>query len=294
MPRHLVMVAAVFVALVMTTSATFSWISVQFRLPLVQDLIASLLHHETQKTQEVVNNNLQLMATRLGELQAQVLQLDSLGERLSNLAGIKRESEGAKTEKPKGGGQGGPLIVDHSQTTYRDLQREIDRLTRSVEIKADELAMLESQLLEKKIRERLLPTTSPVKGAAIGSSFGFRNDPIAGMRAMHEGIDFIAEAGTPIVAAAAGLVLMAEHHYEFGNVVDIDHGDGLVSRYAHMSRIDVKPGRMVRRGERIGLVGSTGRSTGPHLHFEVRMNGAAQNPAVFLRQGKEFANLRTR
>ncbi|MGE5385172.1 MAG: M23 family metallopeptidase, partial [Betaproteobacteria bacterium] len=108
------------------------------------------------------------------------------------------------------------------------------------------------------------------------------------------GLDFHAEAGSPVVAAAAGVVLVAEYHPEFGNMVDIDHGDGLISRYAHMARLDVKPGRMVRRGERIGLVGSTGRSTGPHLHFEVRMLGKPQNPTVFLNKDREYAALKKR
>jgi len=291
MPRHLALGTAAFVGLLMLTSATFSWLSIELRLPLVQDLMSSLLRKENQKSQEVVSNNLHLMATRLGELQAQVLQLDSLGERLSNLAGVKRENA---PEKPAGkGGQGGPLIPA-APLTYNELQQEIERLTRAVELKTDELAMLESRLLEKKVRERLLPTTLPVKASVMGSGYGHRSDPIAGVRAMHEGIDFIAETGTPIVAAASGVVLVAEYHHEFGNMIDIDHGDGLISRYAHMSRMDVKPGRMVRRGERIGLVGNTGRSTGSHLHFEVRMQGVAQNPAVFLRQGSEYAQVKTR
>lgn len=290
MPRHLALATFAFVGLVLTTSATFSWLSVELRLPVVQDLMNSLLRKESQKSQEVISNNLQLMATRLGELQAQVLQLDSLSDRLSNIAGVKRETPPEKTGK---GGQGGPLIIAQPMS-YNELQQEIERLTRAVEIKTDELAMLESKLLEKKVRERLLPTTVPVKGSVIGSTFGYRSDPIAGVRAMHEGIDFIIDSGTPIVAAASGVVLTAEYHHEFGNMVDIDHGDGLTSRYAHMSRLDVKPGRMVRRGERIGLVGSTGRSTGSHLHFEVRMQGVAQNPAVFLRQGNEYAQVKVR
>lgn len=293
MPRHLVLATFVLLFSVFATSATFSWLSMEFRLPLVQDLMTYLQRKETKKSQEVMSNNLDLMATRLGELQAQVIQLDSLGERLSNIAGVRRDIPVEKS-KPAGAplAQGGPFIP--APMNYNLLQQEIERLTKSVEFKTDELAMLEASLLEKKVRERLLPTTLPVRGASIGSGYGHRSDPFAGSRAMHEGIDFNIGSGAPVVAAAAGVVLVAEYHPEFGNMIDIDHGDGLISRYAHLSRIDIQSGRMVRRGERIGLVGSTGRSTGSHLHFEVRMLGVAQNPAVFLKKGSEFAQIKTR
>lgn len=284
MPRHVMLAVLVLFGLVFATSAAFSWLSVHLRLPLVQELVLSLHQRETQQTQELVRNNLQLMAIRLGELQAQVLQLDTLGERISALAGIKKEVPKAVDKAP---GQGGPLIA--APLSANQLQQEIDRLARVVDSKTDELTMLESRLVEKRVRDRLLPTTLPVKEALIGSGFGHRTDPIVGVRAMHEGIDFNAEIGTPVVAAAAGVVVAAEFHPEFGNMIDIDHGEGLVSRYAHLSRSLVKPGQLIRRGERIGAVGSTGRSTGPHLHFEVRMLGAAQNPAFFLKQGEEYA-----
>ncbi|MBS1191490.1 MAG: metalloendopeptidase-like rane protein [Rhodocyclaceae bacterium] len=290
MPRHVVAAVLLLIGLVFATSVVFSWLSVHLRLPLVQELVLSLQQRETQKTQEFVRSNLQLMATRVGELQAQVLQLDSLGERLSSLAGIKKE---APREANRPAGQGGPFIAATPLST-EELQREIERLSRVVDSKADELAALETRLLEKRVRDRLLPTTLPVKEAFIGSGFGYRSDPFNGTRALHEGLDFNAEAGTPVYAAAAGAVAVAERHPEFGNMIDIDHGDGLVSRYAHLSQLLVKPGQIVRRGDPIGAVGSTGRSTGAHLHFEVRMLGVAQNPTQFLKRGDEFASLKKR
>lgn len=286
MPRHLVLAAVSFVVAVFAISAAFSWLSVQFRLPLVQDLVLSLQQRESRRTQEVLSNNLQLMAARLGELQAQVLQLDSLGDRLSALAGIRRDAPAKPALAP---GQGGAFVA--MPLSADELQREIDRLGQLVDGKSEELSAIESRLLEKRVRDRLLPTTLPVKEAAIGSGFGPRLDPLAGVRAMHEGIDFVAEAGTPVVAAATGIVSVADRHPEFGNMIDIDHGEGLVSRYAHLSRLLVVPGQMVRRGERIGELGNTGRSTGPHLHFEVRMLGVAQNPAHFLRRGEEYVQI---
>ena len=111
---------------------------------------------------------------------------------------------------------------------------------------------------------------------------------------MHEGMDFSAEPGTPVVVAADGVVLSAAYHPEYGNLIEVDHGEGLTSRYAHLSRMDVKAGSLIKRGAPIGAVGNTGRSTGPHLHFEVRMLGVAQNPAHFLKQGDEYASVKRR
>lgn len=288
MPRHVVAGLALFVSLVVLTSLLFSWLSVHWRLPVVERLILSLQQQETQKTQDYLSNNLLLMATRLGELQAKVVQLDTLGERLAGVAGIKLDVAPPR----KLSGAGGPYVP--ASMTAAELQQEIDRLAGNVEHSADDLSVLESRLLERRVKERLLPTTLPVKNAAYGSPFGHRSDPIAGLRAMHEGIDFNAEIGTPVVVAADGVILSAAYHAEFGNLVEVDHGEGLVSRYAHLSRVDVPAGKLVRRGEQLGAVGNTGRSTGAHLHFEVRMLGVAQNPALFLKQGSEFAQLKRR
>lgn len=288
MPRHLAAALFVFAAFVFSTAVLFSWLSVHFRLPLVEDLMISLQQQEATKTRDHLNNNLQLMASRLGELQGKVMQLDALGERISGVAGVKREST-PESNRP---GRGGPYVAAPMATD--ELQREIERLSVAVEQRSDDLAFLELKLLEKRVKDRLLPTTLPVKDAALGSAFGYRADPIAGLRSMHEGLDFSAESGTPVVAAADGVVLSASYHQDYGNVVDIDHGDGLTSRYAHLSQIDAKAGGIIKRGGRVGLVGNTGRSTGPHLHFEVRMLGVAQNPAYFLKQGDEFAAVKRR
>jgi murein DD-endopeptidase MepM/ murein hydrolase activator NlpD len=111
---------------------------------------------------------------------------------------------------------------------------------------------------------------------------------------MHEGMDFSVEPGAPVVVAADGVVQSASYHPEYGNLIEVDHGEGLTTRYAHLSRMDVQAGALIKRGTQIGAVGNTGRSTGPHLHFEVRMLGVAQNPAVFLKQGDEYALVKHR
>jgi murein DD-endopeptidase MepM/ murein hydrolase activator NlpD len=288
MPRHLVIAGFAFLSLVMSSATLISWLTAHGPRPGSQDEVLSQ-QQETHQAQQFLNNNLQLMATRLGELQAQVLHLDTLGDRLAGVAGIKREAPPAS--KPVAG-QGGAFVP--APLGADELQREIDRLSREVDLRSDELAVLESRFLEKRVKERLMPTTLPVKEAFLGSPFGHRSDPIVGQRAMHEGIDFNAETGTPVVAAADGVVLSAGWQSDFGNMIEVDHGDGLTTRYAHLSRMNAKAGSLVKRGERIGAVGSTGRSTGSHLHFEVRMLGVAQNPASFLKQGEEFALVKRR
>jgi murein DD-endopeptidase MepM/ murein hydrolase activator NlpD len=288
MPRHLAIAGITFVSLVMFSATLISWLTAHGPRPGSQDEVLSQ-QQETHQAQQFLNNNLQLMATRLGELQAQVLHLDTLGDRLAGIAGIKREAPPAS--KPVAG-QGGAFVP--APLGADELQREIDRLSREVDVRADELALLETRFLEQRVKERLLPTTLPVKEAFLGSPFGHRSDPILGQRAMHEGIDFNAETGTPVVAAADGVVLSAGWQSDFGNMIEVDHGDGLTTRYAHLSRMNAKAGSLIKRGERIGAVGSTGRSTGSHLHFEVRMLGVAQNPASFLKQGEEFALVKRR
>ena len=139
----------------------------------------------------------------------------------------------------------------------------------------------------------LLPTTLPIQGAGIGSGFGVRSDPIAGVNAMHEGVDFSAEVGTPVVSAAGGVVVEGSMHPQYGNLIEIDHGNGFSTRYAHLSKINVRVGQLVKRGQLIAATGNTGRSTGPHLHFEVRFQGVAQNPARFLQMGGQLAEMAT-
>jgi murein DD-endopeptidase MepM/ murein hydrolase activator NlpD len=295
MPRHLVLAGFAFVAIVLMTSAMVSWLSVQLRLPLAEDLFADMKQEEAQKTQSYVTNNLQLMATRLGELQAKVLHMDTVGDHLANMTGLRREPAPVVVPQPlvdQPGGKGGPYVP--APMSADELQQEIDRLARYVDFRSDELIMLEWELLDQRVKNRLLPTTLPVKEATLGSFYGPRSDPFAGLRAMHEGIDFVAPTGTPVVAAADGVVQQAYYHPEFGNVIDIDHGGGLITRYAHLSRMDVKPMQLLKGGDPIGTVGTTGRSTGPHLHFEVRLHGAPQNPARFLKQSEEYALLKRR
>lgn len=238
-------------------------------------------------------HNINSMAVKLGEMQAELMRLDALGDRISKLTGLRTPNSEKSEKDGKDGkardGQGGPLVYSSRPLAADDLQREIDRLAETLEESADNLSALESQLMERRIKSILLPTLVPINFNHIGSIFGRRIDPIAGVRALHEGVDFVADPGTPVIAAAGGVVISASFHPEYGNLIEIDHGNEFSSRYAHLSKIRVKPGQLVKRGQLIALSGNTGRSTGPHLHFEVRFKGVAQNPERFLNQGAQLA-----
>ncbi len=292
--RHLAMASVSFVALVLVVSLLFSYVTVrhaaEVRLPFLQSLLMSLREQETQKTQEFLRGNLNAMAVRLGQMQAQLMRLDNVGERLAQLSGVKpTESKSTDTS-----GQGGPFIEPAMPLTTADLQRRLDQLSRQLESKSDYLGLLESELMDERVKKNQLPTALPIEAQWNASGFGWRPDPFTGEQAMHEGIDFIADAGTPIAAAAAGIVVTAERHPQYGNLIEIDHGNDLITRYAHASRVLVKQGALVKRGQKIAEVGSTGRSTGPHLHFEVRFKGVAQNPNRFLQnaQHQKLATVR--
>ncbi len=291
-PRLLAGAVFAFIFLSFASSFVFSWLGIRFNLPFATDLVALVQQKQHQKTEEYLRENVSSMAVKLGEMQAQVLRLDSLSERISKLSGVplpKNEQFVGKPANTGKDGQGGPLVKPAAPLSAIELEQEIDRLAEMIEQRSEELTALESQLMERRIKSSLLPTIVPIRASHIGSTFGRRIDPIAGIGAMHEGIDFVAETGTQIIASAGGVVVTAEYHPQYGNMIEIDHGNDFSSRYAHMSKLEVKAGQIVRRGQAIGASGNTGRSTGPHLHFEVRFKGAAQNPARFLQQGKPTA-----
>jgi murein DD-endopeptidase MepM/ murein hydrolase activator NlpD len=293
--RHLVLGGAGLVAGLVALVFLISYLGVrhaaELKLPLLQSLVRSAQQEESERTQDFLRQNLNAMAVKLGEMQAQLMRLDALGERLSTVAGV-RPSDFRFGEVPGRGGAALAAVPMHD-LSLGDFSRQLDFLARQTETRSDLYGVLESQLLDARVKQTLTPTSMPVTfGSWNASGFGWRIDPITGQMAVHEGIDFIAETGTPILAAASGVVVTAEFQHAYGNMVEIDHGGDLLTRYAHASKILVKVGQLVRSGEKIAEVGTTGRSTGSHLHFEVRHKGVAQNPARFLRGGTSVAAAR--
>ncbi|MDD2879555.1 MAG: M23 family metallopeptidase [Rhodoferax sp.] len=243
--------------------------------PVVGALVKLVVKDEAEQRDRYLRENLDVMARRLGEMQAKVTQLESLGERVSSLAGV---NPAAVKVSP---GQGGVEIKGHA-LTLDELQVTMDDLERLTHQRTDLLTVLESRLFDRKMKNLMVPTEKPVAMAELGSAFGWRTDPITGRNALHTGLDFPAATSTPILAAAGGVVVTQEFHPEYGNMIEIDHGNDLVTRYAHASRIWVKKGDLIKRGQKIAEVGTSGRSTGPHLHFEVLVQGIPQDPQKFL------------
>ncbi|TMH14685.1 MAG: M23 family peptidase [Betaproteobacteria bacterium] len=281
--RHLVASVVFMALLVFSLTLGLFWITVrhatEFKLPLLDSLVLSAQEAQRRKTEEFLRENLNAMAVKLGQMQAQLMRLDALGERLSTLAGLK-PGEFRFNEAP---GRGGAVSSIPAQDfSMAEFNRQLDQLSRQMENRSDSLGILESQLFDAKVKKKLMPTIPPVDAAYSASSYGWRIDPFTGQKSFHEGLDFPTEPGTPIVAAASGKVIFADVHPQYGKIIEIDHGNGLVTRYAHCSMLLVKEGDLVVRGQKVAAVGSTGRATGPHLHFEVRLNGAPQNPARFL------------
>jgi len=249
--------------------------------PLLQAIMLADQRQEAQRSEEVVLGHLSAMAMKLGELQAQMLRLDNLGERLARLAGLKPQ-ELPTAEAGSTPGRGGPAPTLRRDFTVNEFTAMLGQLSHQVDERSDQLGVLEALVVTDSVNKKFLPTLSPIEDGWFSSNFGWRVDPFNGQKSFHDGIDFPAEAGTTIEAAASGRVLFADVHPAYGKMVEIDHGNGLVSRYAHCATLLVKEGDLVMRGQRVATVGSTGRSTGPHLHYEVRLNGIPQNPARFL------------
>ena len=268
--------------LMLMAAAMYHWVflkGARERWPVVGTLVRLVVQDEFEQRDRFMRENLDAMARRLGDMQAKMLQLEALGERVSGLAGVNPNE--LKIHAARGGAlvQGRPLTLEELQATLNDLEQITGERT-------DLLTVMESRLFDQKVKKLMVPTQHPLTTGHAGSSFGWRIDPFTGRSALHTGLDFQADTGTPIYAAAGGVVVTSETHPAYGHMVEVDHGNDLITRYAHASKLLVKKGDLVKRGQQLALVGTSGRSTGPHLHFEVLVQGVPQDPQKFLAAGR--------
>lgn len=275
--------------LMLTSVGMYHWVFLKGARegwPLVGALLRLVVKDEFAQRDKFMRENLDVLARKLGEVQAKLTQLESLGERVSGLAGVNSLENKTKSKPGQGGAliSGRPMSLDEISATLTAL----DALTGQ---RTDLLTVLESRLFERKIRNMMVPTRQPLEEANLGSTFGWRIDPFTGTSALHTGLDYQADVGTAIFSAAGGLVVAQEFHPAYGNMVEIDHGNELITRYAHASKTLVKKGDLIKRGQKIAEVGTSGRSTGPHLHFEVLVSGIPQDPQKFLNAGKNVPSL---
>jgi murein DD-endopeptidase MepM/ murein hydrolase activator NlpD len=272
------------VALIVVSAGLYHWVFLKGARegwPVIGGLVKLIVKDEFAQRDKYLRENIEVLAKKLGEMQAKMLQLESLSERVSGLAGLNPSDMKVKQ------GQGGILVAGRD-LTLQELQATLNDLELVSNQRNDLLTVIESRLFEQKVKKMMVPTQTPVLNPNLGSIFGWRIDPMTGRSALHTGLDFPSEPGTPIFSAAGGVVVTQEFHPQYGNMIEVDHGNDLITRYGHSSRVFVKKGDLIKRGQKIAEVGNTGRSTGPHLHFEVLVQGVPQDPQKFLNAGKNL------
>ena len=243
---------------------------------------AAVLSEQKSQITELKNQlqeRVDAMAMRLGEVNAHVIRLDALGKRLTEMADIDNREFDFGRDPPSGGPEGDGEGVS---AQIPDLSSMITAIQKRVDLRDSQLAALENVILARELKAQIHPEGRPVTGGFISSYFGEREDPFSGHEAYHKGVDFAGSAGSNVMAVAAGVITWAGQRTGYGNLVEINHGDGYVTRYAHNEKTLVSVGQTVKRGESVALMGSTGRSTGPHVHFEVLRNGRQVDPLSFI------------
>jgi murein DD-endopeptidase MepM/ murein hydrolase activator NlpD len=243
-----------------------------------------LYREEINRASEQARDEFNALAARLGHLQAQAVRINALGQRLVEVAKLDK-AEFNFAESP---GQGGPQADMEllQEIDAPDFMKSLDHLAAQMDSREQQLRVLESVFMNRSLEAQILPAGRPIEGGWISSYFGMRTDPFTGMREYHKGVDFAGKEGAEIMAVAAGLVTWSADRYGYGLMVEINHGNGYITRYAHNRANLVKVGDVVTKGQRIALMGSTGRSTGPHVHLEVLKNGRVVDPAKYVYAAK--------
>lgn len=233
---------------------------------------------EQQESLEEVRRNaraeVDALTARLADLQGRVTRLDALGRKLINVSNIDA-SEFDFDSRP---GMGGPTGVPGRSYEIEELSEAIESLDERLENRERQLAVLEDVIMERELTAATIPAGEPIGKGWMSSPYGYRQDPISGKRAWHDGVDFAGRLGSPVLAVAGGVVTFAGERWGYGKLVEVTHGSGYVTRYAHALKISVEEGQVVRRGDQVAEMGSSGRSTGPHVHLEVLKNGESVNP----------------
>jgi len=225
------------------------------------------------------DRHMNALSKQLGKVQARVIRLDALGRRLTKIA--KLDKGEFNFDKPPA--QGGPASSENLQSaSVPDFMQQLEDLSRQLDSRGEQLSVLETMMMNNKLHKKVIPTGRPISKGWMSSYYGMRNDPFSGKREHHKGIDFAGKDGSSVKVVASGVVTWASERYGYGNLVEVNHGNGYKTRYGHNKKILVKIGDKVAKGDKLALMGSTGRSTGPHVHFEVLKNGRNVNPTKYV------------
>ena len=234
-------------------------------------------------TSRDTKENLVALSRRLAELQAHVIRLDALGSRLIEVAELE-DGEFDFSVPPAVGGPADSIVGNEPSSV--DLVASLNELSVQLDNRSQQLDLLETMLMNQNLNEEVMPTGKPIVKGWTSSFFGLRTDPFTGHKAHHKGVDFAGKMGSDIVSVGSGVVTWAGKRYGYGLLVEINHGNGYATRYGHAQKVLVKVGQTIKKGEVIALMGSSGRSTGPHVHFEVWRDGQVVDPMTYIRAAK--------
>jgi len=268
-------------AFVMYAGYQFGKLSAQNQfLPKDWEIEMQRQRDEIAQASNKARETMDALAVRLGQLQAQTIRLNALGQRLVGVAKLDK-GEFDFTNPPA---QGGPVseTVPSQQIEIPDFLQSLDQLAAQLDDREQQLRVMESFYMDSNLQQEILPAGRPIKSGWISSFFGMRTDPFTGLQEKHEGMDFAGKLGSDVIAVASGIITWSGERYGYGQMVEVTHGNGYVTRYAHNQENLVMLGDTVKKGERLALMGSTGRSTGPHVHFEVLYKDRVIDPAKFI------------
>jgi murein DD-endopeptidase MepM/ murein hydrolase activator NlpD len=220
----------------------------------------------------------QAVGRQLAQMQARLMRMEALGARVTEVADLDQGEFSFGEQVP----QGGPSGVSQAALPWTDLRANLAELARGLKVRESELEVLESMLRDRDYRQAVAIAGRPVTWGWMSSSYGKRVDPFSGKMAWHAGVDFAGKDRSDVIAVASGVVTHAGKRYGYGEMVEINHGDGFVTRYGHHAEVVVATGDIVKKGQVIGKMGSSGRSTGPHVHYEVLKNGRHVDPARYV------------
>jgi murein DD-endopeptidase MepM/ murein hydrolase activator NlpD len=254
------------------------------------DELSVAINQELDKQQQEINEarrvaeeNLNALTMRLGQMQAHVMRLDALGQRLTRMGGLDSGEFDFSNPPAQGGPEDDSLAEG---VVLPEFVVQLDMLVRQLENREQQLDVLESMLMSRNLHDEVFPAGRPITKGWLSSNYGTRSDPFTGKPEFHKGVDLAGKEGSDIIAVAAGVVTWGDKRYGYGNLVEINHGNGYVTRYGHAKEILVKVGEAVKKGQKIALMGNTGRSTGPHVHFEVWVDGHTVDPAKYIQASK--------
>ena len=253
--------------------------SVNNQTPFLKKSLNLVIQQEVHSSRKLVDLNLKIMRENLSAFENRITTLEFLSYKLAESSGINLNSFKKIIDQNSNNHKSSEVISMSESLFDNKKYKMIDNKIKNLD---DSYAFLEQFFYKKKSENKTYPSGIPIKKGSRSSNFGWRIDPFTKVKTFHEGTDFVAKTGEPILAAAGGFVIFSGSHYQYGNMIDIDHGNGLSTRYAHADKLLVNVGQLVLPGEKIALVGSTGRSTGPHLHYEIRMNNIPRNPTRYL------------